>query len=869
MAITETIGFETASAIANLNALNTAIKDVNASIGQLNRTAGKSGGAAAGFTNTATAAEKARKSVTGAGKAMVDTGKKGTAAGKSLTLSWETFGRIIATQTIIRGLSAINQGLQDSVERSFAFQKETARIAAISNEGAAGIGNLRDRLIELSNATGQPIAEVTRASLEALQNDLGDTATTLDALQGPINNLARVTGSSLTTAVNAVSSVIKAYNLDASEAARISDILFATYNKGVIELEGLEGRLGTVNNQANALNVSFEEVAGALTALTLSGNNTSFSLTQVRNIFNKMIKPGDDLAAVMGKLGVASGGELIEKFGGLEGALKALLKEVGGNEKALAALFGTIRGQLGIFGLLNNDAKLFDSSLKAVRESAGSLDVAFKIFNEQTAAQFDIQLANLTNSTLGVGEALGELAVDTLTFVNNFIDGFQRLQQREDFQALQKAVVNFGNAFISVVDDIIALADRMAAGIASAVGRVLPLIRSVNDAIERIVNPVGAAENTRIANIAQQMAQLQSQASTAAQQVGRIFDASNLNLAPLGEAAGKFLELRNIQEQAVLAAVKFSNQMKANVVRINENTTAAESFRRTLQAATSGSRLSDLFGQEFAAGAREQLRAISDELLRIQTASATAEGTAATQLEKQLELQQRKIAAAAQEFGLENDAVQALEGQARATEQVLRNQQGKAENEQKAADAAHIANAALREQQSLAAAAGVSMEDLGVKANAAGREIENIPDPSVNASAAIAQMNALAAAARAAAAAVAAAGAGGGGGFFHGGKVAHRATGGPTRGQDTVPAMLSPGEFVMNRRSSGRFFSQLQAMNAGQSPSYRETGGSVTNIGDINVNVTGGSGSENPEQASRQIASGLRRELRRQTSRLS
>jgi TP901 family phage tail tape measure protein len=85
------------------------------------------------------------------------------------------------------------------------------------------------------------------------------------------------------------------------------------------------------------------------------------------------------------------------------------------------------------------------------------------------------------------------------------------------------------------------------------------------------------------------------------------------------------------------------------------------------------------------------------------------------------------------------------------------------------------------------------------------------------------------------------------------------------RGTDTIPAMLTPGETVINAASSRRFYSQLQAINAGVQPVFRSDGGTVTNIGDINVTVKGG---DSGRQTARQIASELRRELRRGTSRL-
>lgn len=90
----------------------------------------------------------------------------------------------------------------------------------------------------------------------------------------------------------------------------------------------------------------------------------------------------------------------------------------------------------------------------------------------------------------------------------------------------------------------------------------------------------------------------------------------------------------------------------------------------------------------------------------------------------------------------------------------------------------------------------------------------------------------------------------------------YRAAGGLARGTDTIPAMLSPGEFVVNARSARRFASQLVAINAGVQPVYRQDGGTVVNnsvnVGDINVN-----GTSNPEDTARQVVSQLRREFRR------
>lgn len=98
---------------------------------------------------------------------------------------------------------------------------------------------------------------------------------------------------------------------------------------------------------------------------------------------------------------------------------------------------------------------------------------------------------------------------------------------------------------------------------------------------------------------------------------------------------------------------------------------------------------------------------------------------------------------------------------------------------------------------------------------------------------------------------------------YHGGPMKYFAFGG--RGQDKIPAMLSRKETVVNARSSQRFFSELNAMNQGSKPVYREQGGTVTNVGDINVTVKGGDSSQ---QTVREIGQALRREVRRGTIKL-
>jgi TP901 family phage tail tape measure protein len=105
-----------------------------------------------------------------------------------------------------------------------------------------------------------------------------------------------------------------------------------------------------------------------------------------------------------------------------------------------------------------------------------------------------------------------------------------------------------------------------------------------------------------------------------------------------------------------------------------------------------------------------------------------------------------------------------------------------------------------------------------------------------------------------------------GGSFYAGGAVRHLAAGGFERGQDRTLVAAARGETIINSKSSRRFFSELNAMNQGSQPVYREQGGTVTNVGDVNVTVNGG---DTSQQTVREIGHALRRDIKRGIIRLN
>ena len=371
--IIEKVGFETGSAVDALNRLDAALKGVNRRLTRFNKVAGESSGQAAAkaMDDVARSAEKAKKSVTATGKAMQQTGKQGAAAAQKITIGFSGLAKALVAREAVQALNRLKNAILESAEAAAEFEIAIARISNIAQGPGSSIDSLTRNLADLAVELGRPQTEVATAAFEALQNDLGTTAETMKLLQGAANDLALVTGGTLTQSINSLSSVLKAYDLDISEASRISDIFFAAIDKGRINLEELESSLGKITPLAAQLEIDFENVAAAMAAITQQGTSASVANTQLRSIMQKLIRPTEELQGAFNKLGVDTFQELIARSGNLQVALQDIAGALNNDERAIATAFGRLRGQLGVFNLLANEGKIFKDTLDAVADSAG------------------------------------------------------------------------------------------------------------------------------------------------------------------------------------------------------------------------------------------------------------------------------------------------------------------------------------------------------------------------------------------------------------------------------------------------------------------------------------------------------------------
>ncbi|BBO34564.1 phage tail tape measure protein [Lacipirellula parvula] len=816
------------------------------------------------------------------GNAMVRIGKQSQQTANvvqnssvRMTTSLALLSRVVYTQAIVRALSTVRNSFRATANEAADFQKSISLIQTI-DDSKQSTDSLAKSVRDLSNEFNVPLLETSAALYQTISNQVGDAAESQEFLVKALE-FSKATNSQASASVDLLSGALKSFNLNASDTDKIASLMFKTIDLGRIEASELSnafGRLGTISKETG---LRLEEVLGGLSAISVRGSGTSESITQLRAIVSALLKPSEAMAKTLTDMGYESGEAALKSLG-FVGVLEKLRESTGGSTSQLAKLFPNVRGLAGAASLTSDNLASLSANIREM--DAAGRDFAHNKFLEATANDGERvrkEFNEIKNTFVTeVGGAL-------LKATKQFLDTTEATENLTKAISFSVPVVDNLAAYIGLLVTQLAAAKLGAVGLSKALGvlALVPVAQGAGEIIGDKLNQIATArrnvglnaledanakelkaftdlQQSKIAaaNAADQ--QIVANTRKAADLLNKTFSAgqiANLLDSDVGVTAleglvgGKQIDtmgkLTAATESAVLKAAELRQKLAAAAtagqqlepVR-NEVNEALNSVRGTGNGVTG----------DFAGGLKTQLEALKTQLQDLAKSSNITDE------------QLNEVIAKRNEFGKT-----ALAG-----ENPLIGKLGFGQDI-KQLDAALTKLRELKTLQSQAVVDpklqnSLSLLNAVLAANPTGQfgGATQAMNGAVSPAQAIATAWERAAAAAKATAQAAAGGAAAPTNQAFGGMM-HLASGGAARGIDTIPAMLSPGEFVMNAKSSRKFYSQLVAMNAGQTPTYRESGGSVTNynIGDVNVN-----GVSDGVTNAREMIRAINRESRRGTERL-
>ena len=315
-----------------------------------------------------------------------------------------------------------------SVSAFVEFEKKFTEVTTLlPNMTAGGFAKMQKDLREMATTMGVDLLDATQALYNAISAGIPED-NAVDFL-ADATKLAVAGVTDLQTAVSGLTTVLDAYNMDATEASKVSDILFATMQNGKTTIDELARNVGKVTPLASELGVSFEEVGAMFAVLTkkLGDGKTAEAGTQLKAMLAELGKEGSKAAAAFEKLAGVSFQKFIQQGGTVGEALKLLADEAERNGTGLQNMFGSIEAGMGALAVAANNGHALAGALESIRNGAGGTEEGFQKMQKTAARNFDMMKAQATESMMKLGEAFLPLVNQVLPMFSGLMSALPNL----------------------------------------------------------------------------------------------------------------------------------------------------------------------------------------------------------------------------------------------------------------------------------------------------------------------------------------------------------------------------------------------------------------------------------------------------------
>ena len=320
------------------------------------------------------------------------------------------------------------------------FTDGMAKIYTIADESKKPMSEMRQELIDLSNASGYSLEDLAEAEYQAVSAsvDTGKAVTFLN----DATRLARGGFTSTTQAVDLLTTVINAYGYEAEDASYISDVLLRTQNDGKTIIDELAHSMGTVIPTAANYNVSLEQLAAAYATMTKQGVNTSRATTFLNAMFTELEKESSTISKTLDTKTGKSFAQLMDEGYSLADVLKILYDSVGGDNEQFQRLFGNIRSGKAAAALLTDDFGILNYETERMSDALGQTEKAMEVL-ETPSLKAKRAIQQLKNSGMELGQTLIN---EMYPYFLKAVDGVKKLTEwfANLDESTKKSIVNWG-----------------------------------------------------------------------------------------------------------------------------------------------------------------------------------------------------------------------------------------------------------------------------------------------------------------------------------------------------------------------------------------------------------------------------------------
>jgi hypothetical protein len=410
------------------------------------------------------------------------------------------------------------------------FEQQMAKVRAVSGATSTEFAALKANAEELGASTRFSATEVAELQTEFAK--LGFTAAEIENVTEGTLALAQATDSDLAQAAEVAGNVLRAFQLEASETGRVTDVMAQSFNSTALDMETFSLSMKFVAPVAASAGVSLEETTALLGLLADAGIKGSTAGTSLRRIISELGAGSEPVTEKIKQLAA----------GGLD--LTSAMDEVG--REAQSALL-----------VLGNNIDKVDGLTKGLEDSAGAAKEMAGIMDDTSQGALKRMQSAVEGAQIKLGEALAPAIISVMDGVANLASYFSTLSQ-----GTQRAVVVFG-ALLAAVGPILIMLPQMVQGVAllkvAMMQGLIPALVKVNAVM--MANPWVLAA-AAVAALSYAIYELATQTSYAEESMTKMADIQKRISEEVNTTAGKVMALARIVEDETQSEKKRIGALK-------------------------------------------------------------------------------------------------------------------------------------------------------------------------------------------------------------------------------------------------------------------------------------------------------------------
>lgn len=342
-----------------------------------------------------------------------------------------------------------------------------------------GFKTMRQELLQLGATSGQEFGALNQALFDTVS--AGVDAAGAVKVVGVSAKLAVAGLTDVSVATDGMTSAMNAYGIAAKDADKVASKFFTAQKFGKTTIESLARGFGLVGANAQAAGVSLDELLGAVSAVTTAGVKTNAAYTGLKAVLANIAIPTKQATDEAKRLGIEFNLQAL-RAKGLEKFLYDLTHANGFTKDSVTQLFGSVEAQTVAFALTGQQASAFTKTVRELGDETKAVATLTDAYNVQSAS-LSRQMNRLKGSVMAVaiqiGEHLAPIAEQAIGFFQKLIDTVS--QDKEFFklaaQALALTVALSGAVAVAATGGIAFL--KMRAAIIALSGSVKILSLSV------------------------------------------------------------------------------------------------------------------------------------------------------------------------------------------------------------------------------------------------------------------------------------------------------------------------------------------------------------------------------------------------------